>query len=82
MRKIYEHEIGSDGAKAGLYVEAGLLEIKASYPVVKILDIVTKPLDPLKEKLKNLIPGDWDGPLIDKAFQEAKDLMAKLLSEG
>lgn len=80
-----EMEVGGDGAKAsgGFYVEEGMLKAKAEimYPIAKVVDAVVKPLDPLKEKLKALIPGDWDNPYIDKAFDDAKQAIAKMLSE-
>jgi len=81
MKTIVEKEIGGDGAKAGLYLDDGKLKAEVSYPVAKVVEAIVKPLDPLKEKLKALIPGNWDDPLVESAFEGAKTEIVKLLSE-
>lgn len=81
MKTILEKPVGADGGKVGLYVEDGNLEVKIQYPVAKIVQPIKTALDPLKAKLEALIPGDWDNPLIDKAFDAAFDEIVKLLAE-
>lgn len=87
MKTIVEktQAIGGDGGQVsgGLYVGDGKLKVtvEGTYPIDKIVDAITKPLDPLKEKLKALIPGTWDDPLVDKAFEAAKAEIVKVLSE-
>lgn len=81
MKTIIERPLGNDGAKVGLYIEEGNLVQKASIPVDKLVKPLKDALDPLKAKLEALIPGDWDNPLIDKAFDESFNLLVKLLTE-
>lgn len=78
---LVEKAIGGDGAKASLVIEGGSLQAVVSYPIAGLVDGVVKQLDPLKAKLEALIPGDWENPLVDKAFAEIKDQLTKLLSE-
>lgn len=77
--------IGSDGGQVegaivinGQNLEAG---VKLSYPASIIVDAITKPLEPLRLKLEKLIPGDWDNPIIDKLFEDAKAEVLSLLTE-
>lgn len=81
MKTIVEKPLGEDGAKAALVLADGYLEARVSYPLAKVADAVMKPLDPLREKLKNIIPGDWDNPIVDKIFDEAKEELTKLFTE-
>lgn len=86
MKTLAKHEfdIGAD-AKAGL--ELGIdqsnlvVEVKAAYPLVKIVEPATKALDSLLVKLEQAIPGSWDAPIIEKVKQEYKDELVKLLAE-
>ncbi len=81
MKTLIERPVGGDGGKVGLYVEEGNLVQKASYPVDKLVQPLKVALEPLKAKLEALIPGDWENPLIDKAFDESFALFVKLLTE-
>lgn len=82
MKTIYEHEIGGDGGMTGAYLNGGQVFVRVSYPVTKLVDPVMAQLDPLKEKLKSIVPFDSaTDPLIDAAFAEAKAEIIKLLSE-
>lgn len=81
MKTIYEHDIGVDGAKGGVYLSGGMVEVKMAYPVVKLVDPIMATLDPLKEKLKAIIPGNWEDPLVDGAFASIKAEIVALLSE-
>lgn len=81
MKTIFEHDLGPDGAKGGLYLEKGSLVAKVSTPVNELVDRLVAPLDPLKEQLKAAIPGDWDNSIIDGIFNGAKAEITKLLSE-
>lgn len=81
MKVLVEKELGGNGGKVGLYINEGVLEAKASIAVASVVDMVSKPLDPLKAKLEALIPGDWENALVDEAFVAAKAEISKLLSE-
>lgn len=87
MKTLAKHEvdIGQDGAKAAveLGVEAAnlVVELKAQYPIVKIVEPATKAVDSLLSKLEQAIPGSWDAPLIEKVKQEYKEELVKLLAE-
>lgn len=81
MKTLFEKEIGSEGAKASLVIDGGMLEAKVSYPVVKLVEKALAPLDGLKKKIEDLIPGDLENKLVDEAFAAAKTEIAKLLSE-
>ena len=74
MKELLSGNLGADGGKYALQIEGGSLVAQVGYPVEKILQ-------PLKEKLvdrlKNLIPGDWDDAIIDKAWQEAVDFLSE-----
>ena len=80
-----EKEIGGDGAKAsaGLAVAGDALELalKVTYPIAKIVEPATSVLDAQLDKLKALIPGDWDDLAIDKFKAEYKAELVKVLSE-
>lgn len=80
MKQIISLPLGSQ-AKASLSVDAGNLQLgvtgqfgdlsvdaKVGYPVIKVLDPIKKNF---VDKLKALIPGEWDDALIDKAWNEA-----------
>jgi hypothetical protein len=84
----YEKDLGAEGVedgsvKAALGVEGSNLvaEVKVGYPIAKIIDPATAEVDKLLEKLKGLIPGDWDNPLIDGFKLEYKASLLKALSE-
>ena len=68
MKSIISGDIGHDGGKYALEVESGNLQAKIAIPLVKVLD-------PIKvnfvDKLKRLIPGEWDDKLIDEAWAKA-----------
>ena len=87
MKKVveFDKEIGGDGAKAsgGVGVEGDqvVAQVKISYPIAKIVEPATKAIDAALDKLKNLIPGDWDNPMIDKIKAEYKEELVKLLGE-
>lgn len=82
MKTIYEHDLGSEGGKAGAYLDGGMVEVKVGYPVAKIVEPIMAQLDPLKEKLKAALPMDAvTDPLVDKIFEEAKEAIVKLISE-
>jgi len=80
-KTIYEKEIGSDGAKAGLYVDGQNLSLHVSYPLAKVVEPATKAVDSLIDKLEKLIPGDWDKPMLEKVKEEYKEELVKLLAE-
>lgn len=87
MKTLAKHEmdIGQDGAKAAveLGVESAnlVVQLKAEYPIAKIVEPATKAVDSLLSKLEAAIPGSWDAPLIEKVKQEYKDELVKLLAE-
>ena len=87
MKKIagYESALGGDGGKiaAELGVEESNLvaQVKAIYPIAKIVEPATKALDSALDKLEQIIPGDWDKPMIEKVKSEYKQELIKLLSE-
>jgi hypothetical protein len=66
-KQIVSIPVGHDGGKVGLDIDNGMVELKVSYPVAKIVEpLKTKVVD----KLKSFIPGTWDDALIDKAWAE------------
>lgn len=81
----FEQEIGGDGAKAkgslGVDADQLKLQLAVSYPIAKVIEPATSALDGLLEKVKALIPGDWDNVMIDKFKDEYKKELVKLLSE-
>lgn len=69
MKQLLEQELGKHG-KLTLVVEEGQLKakIEGSYPMMDLLaPVKTKFVD----KLKGLIPGEWDDKLIDDAWAKA-----------
>lgn len=68
MKEIFSVPLGGDGGKLQLDVASGNLELKATFPVAKILE-------PLKvnfvDKLKASIPGPYDDMIIDKLWEAA-----------
>ncbi len=74
MKKILEGAIGKDGGTYGLSIEDGNLVAKVGYPVSQVLEPLKKNF---VDKLKAVIPGDWDDALIDKAWQEAVDYLSE-----
>lgn len=87
MKEIvkFDKALGDSGAKAsgGLVVKDGSLtaQIEVSYPVIKIVEPVTKVLDKAIDKLEALIPGDWDKALLENVKKEYKEELAKLIAE-
>lgn len=81
MKVVYEHEVGGDGGKAGLYLAEGMVEVKIGYPVKKLLEPVLEKLDPLGVKLKELIPGNFEDAVVDDLVVKIKAEVVKLLSE-
>ncbi len=81
MKVIVDKPVGGDGAEVILDVAEGSLELKVTFPVAKIVGPIMKTLDPLREKLKALIPGDWDSPFVDAAFTGLEAEIVKVLSE-
>lgn len=81
MKVIYEHDIGGDGAKGGLYVEGSQLQLKVAYPIEKLLAPALEKLDPLGVKIKELIPGNYEDSIIDDMVLKIKAEIVKLLSE-
>lgn len=81
----FKKDIGGDGAKAegAVIVQDGQLKAQASvsYPIIKIVEPVTKVIDKALDKLEALIPGDWDKALLEKVKEEYKEELAKLISE-
>lgn len=80
MKVIYEHELGADGGKAGLYADEGMIKFELGYPIAKLVDPIMAKLEPLKDKIESIIPGTWDKPILDKAFDDLKAEIVKLLS--
>ena len=72
MKELLKQGMG-DGALV-ISVDQGQLELKAQFPVAKILE-------PMKaqifDKVKAAIPGTWDDALIDALYEA----MVKALSE-
>ncbi len=81
----FEEQVGGDGAsvKGALGVEGSnlKLELSAMYPIEKIVEPATKAVDSLLDKVKALIPGDWDDVMIEKFKVEYKEELVKMLSE-
>ncbi len=80
MKTLIEKEIGTDGAKAGLYVDASVLQLTVSVPLMVAATPLLNALDPLKAKLEAIIPGDWENPLVDKAFADIKAEILALIT--
>lgn len=59
-KTIYEANIGGDGGKAGAYINEGSLEVKASYPLSKLVDPVKAAINKGIDSAENAIPGDVD----------------------
>lgn len=79
-----EFDVGSDAkGKAALVVDELNLkaEVSISYPTEKIIEPATKAFDKALDKLEQLIPGDWDKPIIDRAKQEFKEALLELLTK-
>lgn len=81
MKALYEHDIGGDGAKAGIYIEGETLAVKASFPLAKALSPVNDIIDKAFDKVEEVIPGDWDKALLEPLRAEAKSAILKMLSE-
>lgn len=79
MKTIYEHPIGGDGGKAGAYVDESNITVSVSYPISKVIEPATKAVDNLLDKLKDLIPGNWDDPIIEGLKDEYKKDLVKLI---
>lgn len=81
----FDKEIGGDGAKVkgALGVEAQdlRLEVAVTYPIAKVVEPATKALDEVIDKLEQLIPGDWDKPMLEKVKLEFKEKFIALLAE-
>lgn len=81
MKVLIEKEFGGDGGKVGAYIDAEALQVKVSYPLIKVIQPATNALDGLLDKLKAAIPGTWDDALIDKLKDEYKADLVKFLAE-
>lgn len=86
MKKLVgvEKGLGSDGeieAQLGVEAQHFVAQVAVKYPVAKVIEPATKAVDNLLDKLKNLIPGDWDNAPIDKVKEEYKEQLIKLISE-
>lgn len=81
MKTIYESAIGGDGAKVGAYIEGSELQVKASYPLNKILQPVNDIIDSAINKLEAVIPGDWDKAVLEPIRVAAKAELVALLAE-
>lgn len=81
MKVLIEKEFGGDGGKVGAYIEDEALQVKVSYPLIKVIQPATNALDGLLDKLKAAIPGTWDDALIDKLKDEYKADLVKFLAE-
>jgi 6-phosphogluconate dehydrogenase (decarboxylating) len=81
----FEKEVGGDGAKASgaLTVDAMNLtaQVMVQYPTAKVIEPATKALDSAIDKLKALIPGNWDDVMLEGVKAEYKQEIAKLLAE-
>lgn len=73
MKKLVDGKLGADGTYA-LAVEEGNLTAKVGYPVMKILEPIKKNF---VDKIKALIPGDWDDKLIDEAWESAVNSLSE-----
>jgi hypothetical protein len=80
MKTIIEKEVGGDGGKAGLYVEAGELALKVTYPLEKILQPATDVIDKGFDAVENAIPGDWDKAILAPIRAGVKAELLKLVS--
>ena len=78
----YETKMGAEGklkAALGIEEENLTVEVKASYPLQKVVEPATQAVDNLLTKLEKAIPGDWDKPIIDKFKEEYKKDLIKLI---
>lgn len=81
----FEQAIGGDGGKLKCAVGVDqtdlVAQVEARYPLAKVVEPATKALDSALDKLEQLIPGDWDKPMIEKVKAEYKEELIKLLAE-
>lgn len=71
MEKEIVHKDFGDGS-ADLKLAGGKLILSASYSLKPIAD---KVIDPILEKVKSLIPGDWDSAFIDGLKKSAYEAL-------
>ena len=81
MKALYEHELGSDGGLAGFYIDGKMVEVKVGYPIAKLLDPVLEKLNPLADRLKELIPGNFEDAIVDDLVVKIKAEVVKLITE-
>ncbi len=81
MKTVIESPIGGDGAVAGVYIDAGMLSAKISLPVAKLAEPIVVELEVLRAKLEDVIPGDWENPLVDAAFGAIEDQVKKIFAD-
>lgn len=81
MKTVYEHDIGGDGGKAGLYISGAMVEVKVGYPVEKLIAPVLEKLNPLAEKLKEIIPGNFEDAVVNDLVVKIKAEVVKLITE-
>lgn len=87
MKKItsFDHAIGGDGAMAsgavGVRETFLRAEVAIEMPIEKIIQPATKAVDSLLDKVKKLIPGEWDDKAIDEFKLEYKEDLAKYLAD-
>jgi hypothetical protein len=81
----FEQPVGGDGAMVGgaVGVEGEYLtaNVKAKYPIAKIVEPAAKVIDELVDKVEKLLPGDQTG-LAAELKAEARAKLVKALSEG
>lgn len=81
----FEQAIGGDGGKLngalGVDQTDLVAKVEARYPLAKVVEPATKALDSALDKLEQIIPGNWDKPMIEKIKAEYKDELLKLLAE-
>lgn len=80
MKTVYEHEVGGDGAMAGLYIEDGFAVLKIKYPLAKAMDPADKFLDKSIDSIENTIPGDWDKLILEPARAFGHEELKKLVA--
>lgn len=65
MKQLLSQPFGGDGGTITVTSDGGNLNVVVSYPLAKLLGPVKADV---VDKLKTLLPGTWEAPLIDAAW--------------
>ncbi len=80
-KQIIEKPVGGDGGDVVLDIADGKLELKVTYPLLKVMEPVNKVIDAAIDKVELMVPGDWDRAILEPIRLAAKAELLALLSE-